>query len=487
MDWRRWTALEAGERIRRGEVGCVELTKQILDAVDPELNAWATLLGEQAVAQAEDAQKRIRAGEDLSPLAGVPMGLKDNICTKGVQTACGSKMLEGFAPPYSATVARRLERAGAVLVGKLNMDEFAMGGSGETSCLGPTGNPWDREKTPGGSSGGCAAAVAAGEAFYALGSDTGGSIRQPCSFCGVTGIKPTYGAVSRYGLVAFASSLDQIGPVARDVRDCAEILRIIGGADSRDGTSVAANWDFAGCWSGDVAGLTIGLPKECWGPELQEGVKIRVMEAARQLEDLGARLTEVSMPMLDYAVAAYCVIACAEASSNLARYDGIRYGHSAPEADSLEDVYILARSQGFGLEVKGRILLGTLVLSEGYSDAYYSKALQAQKLIRREFDTAFQNCDILLTPCVPTTAYALGSHAADPLQNYLGDRYTSAANLAGLPAVAAPCGFDEGLPVGMQLLGRAMDEATLVRAAHAYQLATDHHKQHPGEVGGREL
>lgn len=490
MDLRRITALEAGRLLRERKIGCAELTGHALaqiQAREPSVHAYITVLEEQAIRQAERVQARLDAGEALSPLAGVPMALKDNICTAGTQTSCGSKMLAGFCPPYSATAWERLEAAGAVLLGKTNLDEFAMGGSTETSYFGATHNPWNPERVPGGSSGGSAAAVAAGEAYYALGSDTGGSIRQPCSFCGVSGIKPTYGAVSRYGLVAYASSLDQIGPIGRTIEDCAAALSLIAGKDNRDSTSVEHAPDFSGSFSGDVCGLRVGLPKNCFGGGLGPDVAAPVLEAAKTLERLGAAVRECELPLADFAVPAYYIIACAEASSNLSRYDGIRYGYRSADAKGLLDAYVRSRSEGFGMEAKRRIMLGSFVLSSGCFDAYYKKGMQARRLIRDGFMGLLKEHDMLLMPAAPTTAYKLGENISDPLKMYLGDIYTVSVNLAGLPAAALPCGFGGGLPVGVQLVGRPFEEPLLVRAAHAFQLETDFHKQAPPIAAAQEV
>lgn len=487
MDLANETALSLGRRLRERNIGCVELTRAVLEqikATEPNLNAYTSILEKWALAKAETVQRRLDGGEALSPLAGVPVAVKDNICTSFAPTTCASKMLEHFTPPYDATAVERLEAAGAVLVGKLNLDEFAMGGSTETSCFGPTRNPWDTGRVPGGSSGGAAAAVAAGSAPFALGSDTGGSIRQPCAFCGVSGIKPTYGAVSRYGLVAFASSLDQIGPVGRTVEDCAAVLSIIAGRDPRDSTSAAGMPDFSTICSGLVENLRIGIPSNYFGDGLYGDVASSVQEAAKTLESLGAKLVPLELPLVDYAVPAYYVAACAEASSNLSRYDGVKYGFRAEGAETVGDLYIRSRSEGFGMEVKRRIMLGSFVLSSGYYDAYYKRALQARRRIQQGFDEAFGRCDLLLAPCAPTTAYRLGERISDPLAMYLGDIYTVSVNLAGLPAVAAPCGFDrQGLPVGMQLIGPAFSEPRLIQAAHVFQQHTGFHLRTPGRGG----
>lgn len=482
MEWEKMTALQLGEKLRKKEIGCQELTRSFLDAIkerDAEINAYILVLEEQAMEQAQKVQDSIYRGESLSSLAGVPMGLKDNLCTRGIVTSCGSKMLHNFVPPYSATVVEKLESAGAVLLGKLNMDEFAMGGSTETSYYGPAANPWDHTRVAGGSSGGSAAAIAAGEAAYTLGSDTGGSIRQPCSFCGVSGIKPTYGAVSRYGLAAFASSLDQIGPIGRTIEDCAAVLSLLEGHDKRDPTSAQRpKMDFSTSFTGDIRGLKIGIPRNYFGDGLDEDVKRPILEAAKLLEGMGARLEEVDIPMAEYVVSVYYIIACAEASSNLSRYDGVKYGYRSKNGNNLSDVFYNSRSEGFGMEVKRRMLLGAFVLSSGHYEAYYKKASQVRRMIQQDFQRAFEKVDMVLSPNAPTTAFKLGDTVSDPLKMLLGNIYTVSVNLAGLPAVTIPCGFGEkGMPVGLQLIGRPFDEPTLVRAAHGFQLQTDYHLQ----------
>ncbi len=474
------TALEMGKMIKDKQVSSVELTKAMLESIkqkDEKINAYVTVLEDEALKSAELVQSKIDAGELTSPLAGVPMAIKDNICTKDILTTCGSKMLYNFKPPYNATVVEKLNSAGAVVLGKLNMDEFAMGGSTETSYFGATSNPWDLERVPGGSSGGSASAVAGMECAYALGSDTGGSIRQPCSFCGVSGIKPTYGAVSRYGLVAFASSLDQIGPIGKDIKDCSEILSLISGHDAKDSTSVKRPaFDFSDCFQGDLKGMKIGLPTNYFGQGLDEDVKKPVLEAAETLKKLGAEIIEFEMNIVDYAIPTYYVLACAEASSNLSRYDGIKYGYRKKDCENLLDVFYTSRSEGFGMEVKRRIMLGSFVLSSGYYDAYYKKGLQVRNLIKQSFDDAFGKFDMILSPVAPTTAYKIGENSSDPLKMYLGDIYTVSVNLAGIPAVSIPCGFGaNGMPVGLQLIGNAFEEAKLVKAAYAFQKETDFH------------
>ena len=484
MELLDFTAVELGERIQSKEISVREATEAVLKAVeekDGAYNAYISCFGEDALRQAEEVQKRLDQGEISGPLAGVPVAIKDNICVRGKNTTCASKMLENFKPPHDATVTEKLKAAGAVIVGKLNMDEFAMGSTNETSYFGPCKNPWDTDRAPGGSSGGAAAAVAVKEAFYTLGSDTGGSIRQPCSYCGVTGMKPTYGAVSRYGLIAYASSLDQIGPIGRDARDVAAALDIISGRDERDGTSVpSALTDCYTSLNGEIKGLKIGIPAEYFGEGLEPDVKSRILEAAETLKSLGAELVEFPMKLLEYAVPAYYIIASAEASSNLSRYDGIKYGYRAEGVEDLYDLYLKSRSEGFGTEVKRRIMLGNFVLSSGYYDAYYNKALQVKALIKQEFDRAFEQCDAILSPTAPTTATRLGESLSDPLKMYLSDIYTVSVNLAGLPGLVMPCGRDEaGLPVGAQLIGRAFGEKTLLNLAFAYQQATDFHKAFP--------
>lgn len=496
MELQELTALELGAAIKRGEVSIVEAAQTALDAVaarDGALNAFITVTGERALERARRLQDSRSVLDGDCPLYGVPMAIKDNICTRGVKTSCASKILGEFAPPYSAAVVEKLAYAGAVSLGKLNMDEFAMGSTSETSFYGPVRNPWDRSRAPGGSSGGAAAAVAAGMGWYAVGSDTGGSIRQPAAHCGVTGIKPTYGTVSRYGLIAYASSLDQIGPLCRDAADCAAVLDVLMGHDPHDATSLPdphCSWSGSGPrvdygrllagLTGDIRGLRIGLPSDCFGDGLDGAVRGAVLGAADVLKSRGAQVAELPFPVLKYAVPAYYIIACAEASSNLSRFDGVKYGWRAPEYDGLADLYRKTRTQGFGTEVKRRILLGTFVLSSGYYDAYYKKALQAKAVIKAAFDEAFSRCDLLLTPVAPATAPKLGESLSDPLQMYLSDVYTVSVNLAGLPALSMPCGFDgKGLPIGAQLIGPHFGEGVLLNAAHAFQLETDYHKRTP--------
>ncbi len=476
----RLTVHEAARLLARREVSSTELTRAVLDrieAVQGRLNAFVTVTAELALEQAREADERLTRGEGVTPLTGIPAAIKDVICTRGVRTTCGSRMLENFVPPYDATVIERLKAAGLVMVGKTNMDEFAMGSSGENSYFGPTRNPWDEERVPGGSSSGSAAAVAADACLYALGSDTGGSIRQPAALCGIVGLKPTYGRVSRYGLVAFASSLDQIGPMTKDVTDAALVLQAIAGHDPRDSTSAPVEVpDYAASLVPDLKGLRLGVPREYMGEGVEEGVRRAVEEAIDRLRELGAEVDrEVSLPSTPYALACYYIIAPSEASANLARYDGVKYGYSYTEGASMWENMERTRQFGFGAEVKRRIMLGTYALSAGYYDAYYLKAQKVRTLIRREFEAAFQRCDALVTPVSPTPAFRLGEKMADPLQMYLSDVFTIPVNIAGLPSISVPCGFSQGLPVGLQVIGRPFDEPTILRVAYAYEQATDWH------------
>ncbi|MFN8543150.1 MAG: Asp-tRNA(Asn)/Glu-tRNA(Gln) amidotransferase subunit GatA [Candidatus Binatia bacterium] len=474
----------AADHVRRRVVSAVDLARAALArsaAVEPRVGAFLTLCEADALAAAEAIDRRVAAGEDVGPLGGVPVALKDNICTRGVRTTAASRILEHFVPPYDATVTTRLRRAGAVIVGKLNCDEFAMGSSTENSALGTTRNPWDTTRVPGGSSGGAAAAVAAGECHAALGSDTGGSIRLPAAFCGVVGLKPTYGRVSRAGVIAYASSLDQVGPLARDVADAATVFHAIAGHDPADATTAPRPVPPAlDALEAGVRGLRLGLPREYFGAGLDPAVETAVRAAIAVLGRLGAEVVDVSLPHTEYAVATYYLIATAEASSNLARYDGVRYGLRAEGARGLADMYDRTRAQGFGAEVKRRIMLGTYALSAGYYDAFYRKAQQVRTLIRHDFDGAFAQCDALLTPVAPTTAFRLGERTADPLAMYLSDILTISVNLAGLPGLALPCGLDgAGLPIGLQLIGRPYDEETLFRVGAAFEQATDWHRRRP--------
>ena len=473
------------DQLSRGEVSARELTDHHLsriEAVDGTVHAYLEVTAERARADADRIDALRAASEPLPPLAGVPLAIKDNLCTKGIRTTCSSRMLESFVPPYESTVTERLWGAGAVLLGKTNLDEFAMGSSTETSYFGPSRNPWNPEKVPGGSSGGSAAAVAAGECVASLGSDTGGSIRQPAAFCGVVGLKPTYGRVSRYGLVAFASSLDQVGPFTTNVADAAELLQVIAGADPRDSTCLkAAVPDYRAALSQPVAGLRVGIVRECFEAEgLDPQVKASVMAAAAQLQALGCELVDVSCPRFNDGIATYYVIAPSEASANLARYDGVKYGHRAADAAGLAEMTARSRAEGFGAEVQRRILIGTYALSAGYVDAYYRKAQQVRTLIRRDFDRAFETVDVLLTPTSPTTAFGFGAHSEDPLAMYLADLLTIPANMAGLPAISVPCGFDgAGLPIGVQLITGVLQEERLLQVAWHYEQSARVMEQRP--------
>ena len=473
------TAVELGKRIQNKEVTAVDATREALAAIaarEEAVGSFVTVDAEGALARAEQIQKRIDAGELTSPLAGVPVAIKDNMCTKGMKTTCSSKILYNFIPTFTAEAVLNLEKAGAVIIGKTNMDEFAMGSTTETSAYGVTKNPWNTGHVPGGSSGGSCAAVAAEECSYALGSDTGGSIRQPSSFCGVTGIKPTYGTVSRYGLIAYGSSLDQIGPIAKDVTDCATILEIISSHDSKDSTSVEReDTKFTEALVDDVKGMKIGIPRDYFGEGLNAEVKEAVLAAAKELEKKGAIVEEFDLGLVEYAIPAYYVIACAEASSNLARFDGVKYGYRTEEYDGLHQMYKKSRSEGFGPEVKRRIMLGSFVLSSGYYDAYYLKALRVKALIKKAFDEAFSKYDVILGPAAPTTAPKLGASLSDPIQMYLGDIYTISVNLAGLPGISLPCGMDsQGLPIGLQLIGDCFKEKNIIRAAYAFEQTRDY-------------
>ncbi len=475
MDLTQLTVCQTAEKIRKKEISAPELTQAYLDRIkklNDTVGAYITVCEQEAADMAERVQKKIDDGMEMKPLSGVPMGLKDNICTREIRTSCASKMLNHFTPPYDATVAKKL--SDSVLLGKLNMDEFAMGSSNENSWYKPVKNPWDLDRVPGGSSGGAAAAVAARMSCFALGSDTGGSIRQPASFCGVVGLKPTYGVVSRYGLVAFASSLDQIGPITKDVADCAAVMNGISGHDPLDSTSADIDYpDYTSFLKTDVKGLKIGIPKEYFGAGLQEDVKEKIQEAAKAYESYGASVVEVSLPITEYAIPAYYIISSAEASSNLARYDGIKYGYRASSFEDLLDLYRQTRSEGFGPEVKRRIMLGTYALSSGYYDAYYKKALKVRRLIFEDFQKAFEQVDVILGPTAPATAFKIGEKTDNPLEMYLGDIYTVSVNIAGLCALSLPCGLDsQGLPIGMQLIGKPFDEGTLLTTAYAYEQNT---------------
>ena len=468
------TAVELGKKIKAKEITVVDAVKASLEQIkklEPVVHAYVTVDEEGTLKRAEEVQKLIDDGTLTGPLAGVPVAIKDNMCTKDLLTTCSSKILYDFVPTFSAEAVINLEKAGAVILGKTNMDEFAMGSTTETSAYGVTRNPWDPEHVPGGSSGGSCAAVAAEECFFALGSDTGGSIRQPSSFCGVTGIKPTYGTVSRYGLIAYGSSLDQIGPIARDVTDCATILEAISSYDKKDSTSIPReDMDFTSALVDDVKGMRIGIPRDYLGEGLDEEVKEAILKAAKVLEDKGAIVEEFDLGLVKYAIPAYYVIASAEASSNLSRFDGVKYGLRAKEYEGLHEMYKKSRSEGFGEEVKRRIMLGSFVLSSGYYDAYYLKALRTKALIKKEFDKAFEKYDVILGPAAPSTAPKLGESLSDPLKMYLGDIYTISVNLAGLPGMTVPCGKDSaGLPIGLQLIGDCFQEKKIIRAGYAFE------------------
>lgn len=471
---RQFTALQLAEKIKHKEISVTEAVQATLEQIhqaEPEIHSYVTLDEEGALKQAAEIQEKMNRGELEGPLAGVPAAIKDNLCTEGLRTTCSSRILENFVPTYTAEAVLSLQKAGAVILGKTNMDEFAMGSTTETSAFGITRNPWNPKHVPGGSSGGSCAAVAAQECFYALGSDTGGSIRQPAAFCGVTGLKPTYGTVSRYGLIAYGSSLDQIGPVAKDVADCAAVLEVITSYDRKDSTSLnRKDTDFTSALKKDVKGMKIGIPKDYLGEGLNGEVRESVLEAAKVLEAQGALVEEFDLSLVEYAIPAYYVIACAEASSNLARFDGVKYGYRSQEYEGLHQMYKKSRSEGFGPEVKRRIMLGSFVLSSGYYDAYYLKALRTKALIKQAFDQAFETYDVILGPAAPTTAPEIGKSLEDPLKMYLGDIYTVSVNLAGLPAMTLPCGMDrKGLPIGLQLIGGCFQEKKILQAAYAFE------------------
>ena len=484
------TVHELQEKIKNKELTITEITKAYIDRIkekEPEVQAFITELTEDGMKQAEEIQDRIDRGENVGKLAGIPIGIKDIICTKGVKTTCASKMLENFVAPYDATVMNKINAEEMINLGKLNMDEFAMGGSTEYSYFKKTRNPWDLSRVPGGSSGGSAAAVAANMVPWALGTDTGGSIRQPASFCGVVGLKPTYGLVSRYGVVAFASSLDQVGVFTKDVQDCAELLNVIVGYDEMDSTSVdVGSKDYTKSLQKDVKGLKIGVPKEFYGEGINPEVKASLEKAIDEYKKMGAEVEEFSLDIANYALATYYIIACAEASSNLGRYDGIRYTYRSPEAKTLKEIYKKSRSEAFGAEVKRRIILGTYVLSSGYYDAYYKKAQQVRTLVMNEFNTAFEKYDIIVTPVSPTTAFKLGERSTNPMEMYLADICTVSVNIAGLPGMSVPCGVDsQGLPIGMQIIGSKFSEETIIKAAYAYEQATNFREKYkPTFKGG---
>ncbi len=474
MDILEYSAVELSAAIREGKVTATDAVEAVLariDAREKDINAYVTVDREQALRAAASVQEKIEKGELTGPLAGVPVAVKDNMCTEGMLTTCSSKILENFVPTFTSEAVVNLERAGAVIIGKTNMDEFAMGSTTETSAYGVTRNPWNTAHVPGGSSGGSAAAVAAGECFFALGSDTGGSIRQPASFCGVVGLKPTYGTVSRYGLIAYGSSLDQIGPLTKNVTDCAAVLELIASHDTKDSTSVRReDTDFTSALVDDVRGMKIGIPRDYLGDGLDAEVKEAVLAAAKVLEEKGAVVEEFDLSLVEYAIPAYYTIAAAEASSNLERFDGVKYGYRTSSYEGLHNMYKKTRSEGFGAEVKRRIMLGSFVLSSGYYDAYYLKALKVKAMIKKAFDDAFARYDLILGPVAPTTAPRLGESLSDPLKMYLGDIYTISVNLAGLPGISVPCGKDtKGLPIGLQMIADSFQEKKLIQAAYTYE------------------
>jgi aspartyl-tRNA(Asn)/glutamyl-tRNA(Gln) amidotransferase subunit A len=477
------TLHEASDQLRRREFSSLELTEAVFERIattDDKVHAYLTLARDAAMEQARQADQRLKQDQTASPLLGIPIAVKDNFLTLGLRTTCASKILGDFIPPYDGTTVAKLRDAGAVITGKTNLDEFAMGSSAENSAFIPTRNPWNLERIPGGSSGGSAAAVAADQCIAALGTDTGGSIRQPAACCGVVGLKPTYGRVSRYGIIAFASSMDQVGPLTKDVRDAALLLQVIAGHDPADSTSAnLAVPQYLEALNGNVKGLRVGVPKEYFVSGMQSEVEQAVRNGIRELENNGAIIEEILLPHTEYAVAVYYIVATAEASSNLARYDGMRFGHRA-DAKDLTETYMISRDEGFGAEVKRRIMLGTYVLSAGYYDAYYLKAQRVRTLIKKDFAEAFKRCDVIVTPTAPTTAFKIGEKTQDPLQMYLSDIYTISINLAGLPALSLPCGFDtQGMPIGLQVIGNRFDESTILRTAYAYEQATEWHKKKP--------
>lgn len=471
------------------EITSLELTQAVLariDEVEGDVQAYLTITREEALAQAKAVDEKIAKGEEIAFLEGIPGAIKDNICTKGIKTTCASKILQKFVPPYDATVMQKLEAQNPVVLGKTNLDEFAMGGSTENSAYHPTCNPWNTDCVPGGSSGGSAAAVAAGTAVWALGSDTGGSIRQPASFCGVVGMKPTYGRVSRYGLVAYASSLDQIGPITKDVTDCAHILNIIAGRDEMDSTSLDVQVpDFTKALVQDVKGLKIGLPKEYFVKGMDPEVEAAVKNGVKELEKLGAEVVEISLPNTDYAISTYYLIAPAEAATNLARYDGVSYGERAEDADDLVEMMTKTRTQYLGEEVKRRIMIGNYALSAGYYDAYYLKALKVRRLVKEDYDKAFKDVDVIICPAAPSVAYKIGEKIANPLEMYLQDACTVPLNLAGLPGISVPCGYNKDkMPIGMQIIGKALDEETILRVAYTYEQSQSYHEDR-AQLGGK--
>ena len=486
MELYEYTVHELMDKLEKKEITITELTKAYVDRInekEKDVEAFVTTLTDEAISKSQEIEEMVKNGEINSRFAGIPIGIKDNMCTKGVKTTCSSKMLENFIAPYDATVIEKLNNEGIISLGKLNMDEFAMGASTEYSAFKKTKNPWNLNTVPGGSSGGSAAAVAANLVPWALGSDTGGSIRQPSAFCGVVGLKPTYGLVSRYGLVAFASSLDQIGPITKDVQDAALLLNLIAGHDEKDTTSINnEKVDYTKCLKNDVKGLKIGVPKEFFGEGINAEVKAKLQEAIEKYKELGAIVEECSLDIAEYALATYYIIACAEASSNLGRYDGIRYTYRSPEAKTLKEIYKKSRSEGFGAEVKRRIILGTYVLSSGYYDAYYKKAQQVRTLVMNEFNKAFEKYDIIVTPVSPTTAFKLGERSTNPMEMYLADICTVSVNIAGLPGISIPCGVDsKGMPIGMQLIGDKFKEETILNAAYTYEQATKFREKYKPE------
>ena len=477
------TLHEARENLRKREFSAQELAEAVfrrISETEEKLHSYITLSRDTALKEAKQAEEMFKTDTNPHSLLGIPIAVKDNFLTRDIRTTCASKFLENFIPPYDCTTVKKIRASGAIITGKTNLDEFAMGSSVENSAFFATRNPWDTNRVPGGSSGGSAAALAADQCIVALGTDTGGSIRQPAAFCGVVGLKPTYGRVSRYGIIAFASSMDQVGPMTKYVRDCALMLAAIASYDPADSTSANRPVpQYSASLTGDVKGLRIGIPKEYFVSGIQPAVEQAVRTAVRQLERNGAAIREISLPHTDYAVAVYYIVATAEASSNLARYDGMRYGHRA-RAKDLTETYMLSRAEGFGPEVKRRIILGTYALSAGYYDAYYLKAQRVRTLIKRDFDEAFKSCDVIIAPTAPTTAFKIGEKTQDPLQMYLSDIYTISVNLAGLPALSLPCGFDsEGLPIGLQIIGKHFDESTILAVAYAYEQSTDWHKRKP--------
>ena len=472
------TVHELQEKIKNKELTITEINEAYVKRMkekEPEVQAFITELTDQTIEQVKKIQEKIENGETVNELAGIPIGIKDNICTKGVKTTCASKMLENFVAPYDATVMNKINNKEMINLGKLNMDEFAMGSSTETSYFKKTKNPWDLSRVPGGSSGGSAAAVASNMVPWALGTDTGGSVRLPASFCGIVGLKPTYGLVSRYGVIAYASSLDQVGVLTKDVRDCATLLNVIAGHDEMDSTSIDTGAkDYTKSLQKDIKGLKIGIPKEFYGEGINPEVKASLDEAIKKYKEMGAVVEEISLDIAQYALATYYIIACAEASSNLGRYDGIRYTHRSPEAKTLKEVFKKSRSEGFGTEIKRRIILGTYVLSSGYYDAYYKKAQQVRTLVMNEFNKAFEKYDVIITPTSPTTAFKIGEKSTNPMEMYLADICTVSINIAGLPGISIPCGVDsDGMPIGMQIIGKKFDEETIIKAAYAYEQETN--------------